>query len=962
MTAALRPSWLGRDSDGLEHLPQFQTELLAAVGQAIIVLDLDHTIIYWNRAAEDLYGWTAAEAVGRCSTDLIRRAPSADSTAQIDAALWSGKSWVGEYEVVRRDGASVPLLITNTPMRDPDGNMVAIIGSCVDLTERNKGEAARRQLAAIVESSADAIFSLDTEGIITTWNGGAQALFGYAPEEIIGQSVTVLAPPDAPHEMNQVRDAMLAGSVHERLEVVRRRSDGTLVDILITASTMANDDGRVVGVSVIAQDIGRRLAAQRALQTSESRLADAQRRARIGSFEFDVAARELSWSAEYQRILGIDDDLVPTAQQVMSMVHVDDADSVVTSWRAAIERGESFDIEARILRADGEERWVRMRSVPEVAPDGSVVKVPGTMMDDTERVEADRVRRAAERRSEVVFERSDIGAAIVGLDGRVNRVNSAMCRILCRPESELLGRRWGEYLHPDDVHLAQAMQEQVRNHHNSFADERRYIDPDGAIIWVSANVTLVRDETGTAEYFAAQFQDITHRKALEVELERRALYDSLTGLPNRTLLSDRLAHSLRGTRRCGADLAVLFLDIDQFKVVNDSFGHGTGDALLQTAATRISDAIRPGDTVARFGGDEFVVVCENVSIGETELIAARILDQLAQPWCVDGQELRIRASVGIVIADEHSTPESLVRDSDAAMYRAKERGRGCIELFDETLRVRSERRMSMAAALHRALEHQELSLVYQPVVDLRTGEMLSAEALLRWNHPERGPIMPAEFIPLAEETGLIVPIGAWVLDQACHQLAAWHCMESRAGRARQLSIAVNLSIRQLADSDVVDLVEGVLGRTGVRAEHLCLELTESLFMEDVEFFDCTLGRLKAIGVGLAIDDFGTGYSSLSYLKRFPVDAVKVDRAFVDGLGSDPHDTALVAAIVAMAGALELTVTAEGVETFEQLHGLRELGVPRAQGFHLARPMSGDALSRLVAEAHVWDVASPVAVS
>ncbi|MCU1387013.1 MAG: diguanylate cyclase/phosphodiesterase with sensor(s) [Ilumatobacteraceae bacterium] len=961
MTSTLRPSWLDRAPDGLVDLPRFQTELLAAVGQAILVIDLDQTIIYWNRAAEDLFGWTAAEALGRRSTELARRAPSAASPAEIDAVLFTGKSWVGQYEVVRRDGTTVPMLITNTPMHGDGGDVVAIIGSCVDLTEKNKGEIAQRQLAAIVESSADAIFSLDTSGVVTTWNRGAQALFGYAPEEIIGKSVTHLAP-DGHHELTQVREAMLAGSVHERLEVVRRRRDGTLVDVLVTASAMKDEEGRVVGVSVIAQDIRRRLAAQRALQTSESRLADAQRRARIGSFDFDVAARELSWSAEYQRILGVADGVVPTSQQLMAMVHADDADVVARTWRAAIDDGEAFDIEVRVVRVDGEHRWVRIRSAPELGENGSVVKVAGTMMDDTERVEADRIRRAAERRFESVFEQSDFGAAIVGLDGRPTRVNSAMCKILCRSEAELLDRRWVDFIHPDDIPLAQAMDDHARNRQESFADERRYIHPDGTVIWVSTNVSLVRDETGAADYFAVQFQEITDRKALEGELEHRALYDSLTGLPNRTLLSDRLAHGLRGTRRRGADLAVLFLDIDQFKVVNDSFGHSTGDALLVTAAERISQAIRPGDTVARFGGDEFVVACENVSFGETELIATRILDQLGQPWCVDGQELRIRASVGIVIADEHSTPESLLRDSDAAMYRAKERGRGCVELFDESLRMRSERRMSMAAALHRALEHEELTVVYQPVVDLRTGEMLSAEALLRWNHPERGQIMPAEFIPLAEETGLIVPIGAWVLDQACQQLAEWQAVQFRAGRARRLSIAVNLSVRQLADSDVVDLVEGVLCRTGVRAEHVCLELTESLFMEDVEFFDRTLGRLKAIGVGLAIDDFGTGYSSLSYLKRFPVDAVKVDRAFVDGLGSDPHDTALVAAIVAMAGALGLSVTAEGVETVEQLHALRQLGVPQAQGFHLARPMSADALGRLVAEAHVWDVAATVGVS
>jgi diguanylate cyclase (GGDEF)-like protein len=393
----------------------------------------------------------------------------------------------------------------------------------------------------------------------------------------------------------------------------------------------------------------------------------------------------------------------------------------------------------------------------------------------------------------------------------------------------------------------------------------------------------------------------------------------------------------------------MFLDVDNYKVDNDSLGHTAGDLLLQTTAERIAATIRPGDTVARFGGDEFVVVCNDISALEIEQIAERVLGALARPCLIGAGETSVTASVGIAFSDDDATPESLVRDSDAAMYRAKERGRARIELFDDALRAKVERRLLTTSALHRALDRQEFAVYYQPIVDLATGAMVSTEALLRWQHPDRGLIGPDDFIPLAEDTGLIVPIGAWVLEQACRQLVEWQRMQ------KSMSISVNLSVRQMLAPDIAGLVAGVLARTGLCPTDLCLELTESMFMEDVDYFERTLGSLKRLGVRLAIDDFGTGFSSLSYLKRFRVDAVKVDRAFVDGLGTDPHDSALVAAIVAMADALGLAVTAEGVETKDQLDCLKRLRCRLGQGFYLARPMPSGALSELVSEAHHWVV-------
>ena len=372
-----------------------------------------------------------------------------------------------------------------------------------------------------------------------------------------------------------------------------------------------------------------------------------------------------------------------------------------------------------------------------------------------------------------------------------------------------------------------------------------------------------------------------------------------------------------------------------------------GDVLLSEAAKRIEGAIRPGDTVARFGGDEFVIVCDAVTAVEADLIARRVLRAFVRPWLIAEQEVHVTASLGIALSTDDSTPESLLRDSDTAMYRAKELGRGRIVLFDETLSMKASRRLSMSSALHHALERDELSVHYQPVADLATREMVGVEALLRWQSGTLGEVSPAEFVPIAEETGLIVPIGAWLLEEASRQTVEWQNLQTSLGQGRSLSLAVNLSVRQMLSPDITDRIARVLARSGMTSADLCLELTESVFMQDADYFGRTLNDLKALGVSLAIDDFGTGYSSLSYLRRFPVDAVKIDRAFVDGLGTESNDTALVQAIIAMARALGLSITAEGVETAQQMACLTDLGVPRAQGFFLARPMPADEITRLV---------------
>jgi diguanylate cyclase (GGDEF)-like protein len=431
------------------------------------------------------------------------------------------------------------------------------------------------------------------------------------------------------------------------------------------------------------------------------------------------------------------------------------------------------------------------------------------------------------------------------------------------------------------------------------------------------------------------------RKRAEVALAHQALHDALTGLPNRALFLDRLKLALARSERRRSSVAVLFLDLDRFKLINDSLGHDAGDRVLIDVGARLQNALRPGDTVARFGGDEFTALCEDVPSERAVLaIAERMAQAVGMPFALGHGEVDtfLTVSIGIAVAEadvsRNGLAQSLVRDADAAMYRAKERGKSRVELYDTRLRERAVRRLSIESALHRALERDELRLHYQPQIDLASGRIVSWEALLRWDHPERGLLEPGEFIVVAEETGLIVALGAWVLAEACEQAMRWTSLPGTVGAPE---IGVNLSARQLTQPELLDVVEDALTRTGLHPSRLCLEVTESVVMEDASGSARTMAALRELGVRLAIDDFGSGYSALSSLKRFRVDVLKVDRAFVAGLGRNSTDGPIMAAIIDLAHALGLRAVGEGVERADQLAVLRSLGCDVGQGFFFGRP-------------------------
>src|SRR5712692_3151611 len=565
-----------------------------------------------------------------------------------------------------------------------------------------------------------------------------------------------------------------------------------------------------------------------------------------------------------------------------------------------------------------------------------------------ELLQREALRQSEERFRSLVQNASDV-IAILDSDGRIGYASPAVQSVWGQTPDELRGTTLLDLVHPDerggaDLYLANLLAQPG----GTLINELRLQHSDGT--WRDFEVVATNMLVQPAvEGIVATCRDITQRKAFERELSRLAFTDTLTGLPNRALLRDRLTHALARAERQRGHVAVLFLDLDRFKVVNDSLGHASGDALLLEVANRINTCLRSGDTAARLGGDEFTVLLEDI-VDEQQAVevAERIAESLRLPVIVEGREVFVSASIGIALNTPHRIgPDGVLRNADLALYRAKADGRARHAVFDPSMEARALERLEVETDLRHALDRDELRVYFQPVVDLDTGTVNELEALVRWERPGYGIVSPIAFIPIAEETGLIVPIGQWVLEEACRWAQRWQAFTSSH---KPLIVSVNLSARQFQHPELLTDIKRALDETGLDPRHLKLEITESVVMQDAQATIDTLQALKAIGIRVAIDDFGTGYSSLSYLKRLPVDTLKIDASFVSGLGQDTQDTAIVDSVVALARTLQLSVTGEGVETLAQARHLRRLGCDRGQGFLYARPLPPLDMERLLEEA------------
>jgi len=791
-------------------------------------------------------------------------------------------------------------------------------------------EYAAGQILATMKS---AVIVIDLEGKIRVINHLALSMLGYSKGELIGKSVRAIMDPEDPISTGQL---LRSGGTLE-LHMAWRSASGARVDVIASSSFVRDADGAAVGVVYVASDVTEKRRAEQALRESEHRYRTLFEGNPLPMWVYDfetlrfiavneAAVRHYGLSKDEFLKLTIADirppEEIPALMSTLATLHDRDPHRI---FRHKKKNGTVFDAEITSFEFVSAGRRARL-----------VIAV-----DVTERRRAEERLRANEERYRLLFERNLAGVFRSTLDGRVLEVNEAMARIFGYSREELLTiPAHTLYYTPEERQRAMARLHDQRSLSNIELRMRR---KDGSPVWILENMSLLKSADG--EVIEGTIIDITDRKAAQEQVEYQAYHDVLTGLPNRLLFRDRISVALARARRSRRAVAVMFLDLDQFKLINDTLGHTVGDGLLQAAAERLVRCVRADDTVARMGGDEFTILISDLSDARSAAtVAQKVLDSVSKPIEVDGHELYITTSIGIALFPEDGMDtETLLKNADRAMYRAKEAGRNNYQFSTGAAVEASVGRLSLERSLHHAFERQEFVIHYQPMLEIEAHRVIGAEALIRWNHPELGLLSPDEFIPVAEDCGLIFPIGEWVLRTASAQMKQWH----RAGH-EDLHIAVNLSARQFQQHDLTAMIERILDETGLSASALDIEITESTAMHNAEMSLGIMSRLKQMGVHLSIDDFGTGYSSLSYLKRFPIDTVKIDQNFVRDLTHSPNDGAIISAVISMARALKLRVVAEGVETEEQLAFLRQQRCDTIQGFWYSHPLPAEEFEAILA--------------
>jgi diguanylate cyclase (GGDEF)-like protein/PAS domain S-box-containing protein len=790
-----------------------------------------------------------------------------------------------------------------------------------DFTERKRAETALREsehrYRTLFELNPLPMWVYDYDSLrFTDVNDAAVRHYGYTRQEFLRMSIRDIRPAEELPAMEEaLRNAEpRRGPVHFR----HRKKDGTLIDAEITSFEFVSGGRR--SRLVIAQDVTTRMRAEDELRQSEERYRELFENANDVVYTHDLEGIVTSMNLAGERVSGYSRDEI-IGHHIHDLLVPEDRDRAGEAMDRKL-RGETAATFYEITMRSKNGRPIPLElSTRLIYRDGKPVGVQGVGRDVSE-------RKDSEARYRLLFERNLAGVYRSTSDGSILDCNDACARLFgYDSREELLGANANDFYFDDSERdrIVELLREQKQVSNLELRLRRR----DGTTVWVLENVTL-RDE----DVMEGTIIDITDRKRAQEQVEYQAYHDSLTALPNRLLFRDRITVALAHARRSGRLSAVMFLDLDQFKLVNDTLGHTVGDRLLQAIGARLVTCVRAEDTVARMGGDEFTILLAELSDRRgSALVAQKILEAVRHPVTIDEYELYVTTSIGIaVFPDEGMDAEALLKNADRAMYRAKELGRDNFQFASAVQSRPAEDRLAMERALHRALERDELVVHYHPMVEIATGRVVGAEALVRWQHPEQGLIQPEDFIPLAEETQLIIPVGAWVLRTACRQMKAWH----DAGHHR-LRIAVNLSPRQFEDRELIATVERVLAETGMPPQFLDLEITESTAMQNAELTLAILNRLKEMGIRISIDDFGTGYSSLSYLKRFPIDTVKIDQDFVRDLTTD--DAAIISAVISMARALNLRVIAEGVETEEQLDFLRREQCAEMQGYLYSQPLT-----------------------
>jgi diguanylate cyclase (GGDEF)-like protein len=716
-----------------------------------------------------------------------------------------------------------------------------------------------------------------------------------------------------------------------------------VLSLILIGRFVSSYQNRIEELRRISNELTDRTQVMEATQKDLNR---AQAVGNTGSWVYDIANDSMRLSAETCRIFGLPVGTTGSHAAYLARTPVQDRSAIDDAWKKAL-KGAAFDQEHRIV-VRKEIRWIRQKAEIEFSEDGRPLSAVGITQDITERRRVEAEIIATKNQLQTVLDAIPDLLFEVGLDSRIYTYHSRREDLLVAPPNVFLGKLMSEVVPPDVAGVCLSALAEAADKGASSGKVYALQLPQGER-WFELSVAAMPEVAEQERRFIVLSRDITERKKAEDEVKNLAFYDPLTRLPNRRLLRDRLKQALASSTRSGRYGALLFIDLDNFKILNDTLGHDTGDLLLVQAAQRLTDCVRENDTVARLGGDEFVVMIDGLSMDETDAatriqtVSEKILAALNQPYQLASYTHNSTASIGVTLFANHQEAiDELLKRADLAMYQAKAAGRNTLKFFDPEMQSAITNRAALDADLHEAITSHQFLLYYQPQV-VGQGRLTGAEALVRWKHPQRGLVPPVDFIPLAEDTGLILPLGHWVMETACSQLAAWAARPEMA----HLTIAVNVSARQFHQRDFVDQVLALLDRSGANPQRLKLELTESMLVDNVEDIVAKMGSLKARGVCFSLDDFGTGYSSLSYLKRLPLDQLKIDQGFVRNILTDANDAAISKMVVALAESMGLAVIAEGVEIEAQRDFLEGQGCLAYQGYLFGRPLPLEGFEQLV---------------
>jgi diguanylate cyclase (GGDEF)-like protein/PAS domain S-box-containing protein len=835
---------------------------------------------------------------------------------------------------------------------EKSGKPLKFIGTVQDVTERRQAEDKIREskewLQAVFDASRDGILIEDGANIAYINKFYAQFLGYETPEDLIGKPVASITPPAEAERLEEYGQMRLRGEEAPTLyEFTNRRQDGTPVTVEGAVSTAIIGGKKYIMTAV--RDIAERRRAEEAVRQSEEKYRTILETIEEGYYEVDLAGSYTFFNDAVAHTLKYDKEVVK-GLNFRRFVDKKTAVKLIHIYRKVFfDRQPVSNLECEIICQDGGRIVIESSVAVILDKGGDPIGFRGVVRDVSARKRSEEALRESENKFRTLIESTSEGLLQVDNEDGVLFVNSRLCEMVGYSADELMGANWIKLLVLDEE---KALINQANERRQRGISDRYEIclkAKCGESVWVTVSGAPILDSEGVVTGSLGVFSDITTRKRAEEQLLHDAFHDNLTGLANRALFMDHLRMTIeRGKSRHSNPYAVLFLDFDRFKVINDSLGHAEGDLLLKQIARRLESATRTGDLVGRLGGDEFVVLLSEMLVEEDAVqVAERIQESLENPFDLTGNEVYISASIGIALsAAGHLRAEDMLRDADIAMYRAKAKGRARYQVFDQEMHQQATSHLQLETEMRQALELGEFALYYQPIINLETSRLAGFEALVRWNHPERGLMLPVEFIPAAEENNLILPLGRWILQESCRQLREW---QKKNPAAEDLKVSVNLSSKQFLQSDLAEQVVLSLVAADLAPRCLKLEITESYLMDNSEKVTEIMERLRKIGVEISLDDFGTGYSSLSYLHRLPVDYLKIDRSFVSRITDSRENSEIVYTIIKLAQNLKMKVIAEGIETLEQLEHLKNLNCEYGQGFYFSKPVEASSAERFIVE-------------